>query len=261
MTPSTMIKKDLVIIVSAEIKGEVEICETDTLEDVRHKIDDEFEDDMMIPFEDDCFCFHVNDGIRISEKQECKKQAWNLTNIRLHSKSNSKFTKQGTKRKLESSNSSQEQSTAGTKRSKNENEDNHNVTPASASAPLACSSRKSPPVEESPNTSNAGHTTTKTNDSSTSAVAMDQGGETPCVGPPPGNPPRQQEDETEYPMEDEIDQAEQQSEGNDVHSDVDYYKRKVCIWSLYTIVRICRVDLVSRLSCSSFLTCVCVYVR
>jgi hypothetical protein len=48
-----------------------------------------------------------------------------------------------------------------TKRSKNENEneDNHNVTPSPASAPLACSSRKSPPVE-STNASNAGHTTT-----------------------------------------------------------------------------------------------------
>ena len=85
------------LIVTGDLKGEVEICETDTLKDVRALILEEF-DDEMLPFQD--FCFHVND-IRISEKQERKKQAWNLSTISLHSKS-----ELGTKRKLESPSSS-----------------------------------------------------------------------------------------------------------------------------------------------------------
>ena len=85
--------KDLVI-VWEDTKGEVAICETDTLQDVRALILKEFDDDML-PFGD--FFFHVND-IRISAKQECKKQAWNLSTISLHSK----HKRQGTKRKVES---------------------------------------------------------------------------------------------------------------------------------------------------------------
>jgi hypothetical protein len=69
MATTTTMTKELVI-VSGDIKGEVEVCQTDTLHDVRALILQEFNDDML-PFED--FCFHVND-IRISKKQECKKR-------------------------------------------------------------------------------------------------------------------------------------------------------------------------------------------
>ena len=84
------------VILWGEIKGEVEICETDTLQNVRALILEEFDNDML-PCQD--FCFHLND-IRVSEKQESKKKAWNISTISLHSKQE----RQGIKRKLESEN-------------------------------------------------------------------------------------------------------------------------------------------------------------
>jgi hypothetical protein len=127
------------------------------LYDVRALIVEEFDDDML-PFED--FCFHVN-GIRISEKQERKKQAWNISTISLHSKS-----KHGTKRKLEPPSSSCSLQNAG-KRGRSENE-NHDETPPPAST-LACASTESPAVESS-SASNTGPTT-QSNDSNASASA------------------------------------------------------------------------------------------
>jgi hypothetical protein len=129
-TPTTPTMTKELVIVSGDIRGEVEVCQTDTLHDVRALILEEFDDDML-PFED--FCFHVND-IRISEKQEGKKQAWTLSTISLHSK-----PKQGTKRKLKAFCSCQ-QNTG--KRGRSENEI-PNETPAPTLS-LACS--ESPPV-------------------------------------------------------------------------------------------------------------------
>ena len=101
------------VILWGEIKGEVEICETDTLQNVRALILEEFDNDML-PCQD--FCFHLND-IRVSEKQESKKKAWNISILSLHSKQE----RQGTKRKLESKN------------------ENQNETPAAAAAASAAS--------------------------------------------------------------------------------------------------------------------------
>ena len=95
------------VIVWGEIKGEVEICETDTLQDVRALILEEFDKDML-PCQD--FCFHLND-IRVSEKQERKKHAWNISTISLHSKQERQG---GTKRKLESENENQNETPAAT---------------------------------------------------------------------------------------------------------------------------------------------------
>jgi hypothetical protein len=131
-TTTATTPKELVI-VSGDIKGEVEITETDTLKDVRALILEEFDDDML-PCQD--FCFHVND-IRISEKQERKKLAWDLSpkRISLHSK-------QGIKRKLEAS-STHEQDTPKRGRSEHENHDEMSAPAAT----LACASIESPPNE------------------------------------------------------------------------------------------------------------------
>jgi hypothetical protein len=148
--------KELVI-VAGDIKGAVEICETDTLEDVRALILEEFDDDML-PFE--YFCFHVND-IRISEKQERKKQVWSLSTVSLHSKS-----KQGTKRKLESS-STHEQPQSTSKRGRSDDE-NRKETPASKLASV-CFSIEHHAVKAK-NASNASQAT-QANGSSTNNIS------------------------------------------------------------------------------------------
>jgi hypothetical protein len=62
------------IVMSGAIKGAVDISQTSTLKDVRASILQEFDDDML-PCED--FCFYVNE-IRISQKQEALKMAWDF---------------------------------------------------------------------------------------------------------------------------------------------------------------------------------------
>jgi len=69
--PSTL---EFIIQCAGDIKGAVDVKEADTLEDVRKKIEEELDDD-LIPVPG--FGFHVN-GIRISQKQERKKRAWDL---------------------------------------------------------------------------------------------------------------------------------------------------------------------------------------
>ena len=104
-TTTTLAMTKGLVVFWGEIKGEVDICETDTLQDVRALILEEFDKDML-PCQD--FCFHLND-IRVSEKQERKKQAWNISTISLHSK----LERQGgTKRKLESKNEKQNETPA-----------------------------------------------------------------------------------------------------------------------------------------------------
>jgi hypothetical protein len=181
-TTAPGITKELVIDVSGDIKGKVEICQTDTLKDVRALILEEFDDD-MIPFEH--FCFHVN-GVRISEKQECKNQAWDLSPklVSLHSKL-------GTRHKLESS-STQRQSASKHGRSDDEN---HNEMPAPA-ATLPCAFIEWPPVESS-NASDAGLTTQSNHSSaSTSAATKGRVGGPSFAGPLPVNHPPMQEDES-----------------------------------------------------------------
>ena len=67
--------KELIIICAGGIKGTVDVSETDTLADVRKRIEDELDDDLLIPN----FAFHV-DGVRISIKQEHRKYAWQILN-------------------------------------------------------------------------------------------------------------------------------------------------------------------------------------
>lgn len=77
--------KELVI-ESGGVPGFVEVAPTDTLSNVRSLIMDEFDDD-MIPDEGD-FYFCVN-GIRMSAKQEARKNAWDLQEnhrVSIHSK-------------------------------------------------------------------------------------------------------------------------------------------------------------------------------
>jgi hypothetical protein len=56
-------------------QGVVEVSETDTLRHVRSLILEEFDEDLL-PSPNGGFCFRVNGNIRISEKQEAKKLAW-----------------------------------------------------------------------------------------------------------------------------------------------------------------------------------------
>lgn len=65
--------KELVIICADGIKGVLDVQETDTLADVRKQIEDELDDDLIVPD----YGFHVGE-IRISVKQERKKRAWDV---------------------------------------------------------------------------------------------------------------------------------------------------------------------------------------
>jgi len=63
--------KELVLVCAGGIKGVLDVQEKDTLADVRIQIDEELDDDLIVPD----FAFHVDD-VRISQKQERKKLAW-----------------------------------------------------------------------------------------------------------------------------------------------------------------------------------------
>ena len=68
-----MTTKELVLLCAGGTKGVLEIKEKDTLADVRIQIDKELDDDLIVPD----FAYYV-DGVRISQKQECKKLAWQV---------------------------------------------------------------------------------------------------------------------------------------------------------------------------------------
>lgn len=68
-----MTTKDLILTCVGGIKGVVDVNENDTLADVRAMIYSELDEDLILPD----FAFHVDD-VRISEKQEKKKRAWEL---------------------------------------------------------------------------------------------------------------------------------------------------------------------------------------
>lgn len=59
------------LVCAGGIKGVLDVQEKDTLADVRIQIDEELDDDLIVPD----FAFHVN-NVRISQKQERKKSAW-----------------------------------------------------------------------------------------------------------------------------------------------------------------------------------------
>lgn len=65
--------KELILICAGGIKGVLDVQEHDTLASVRTLIDQELDDDLIIPD----FAFHVN-SVRISRKQESKKLAWSV---------------------------------------------------------------------------------------------------------------------------------------------------------------------------------------
>uniref|UniRef100_A0A7S1ZFA6 Uncharacterized protein n=1 Tax=Ditylum brightwellii TaxID=49249 RepID=A0A7S1ZFA6_9STRA len=75
--------KELVLVCAGGIKGALDVKEKDTLADVRCQIEEEFDDDLIVPD----FAFHV-DGIRISQKQEKKKLGWQIVGkvVSLHSR-------------------------------------------------------------------------------------------------------------------------------------------------------------------------------
>jgi len=68
-----MTTKELVLLCAGGTKGVLEVKEKDTLADVRIKIDKELDDDLIVPD----FAYYV-DGVRISQKQECKRFAWQV---------------------------------------------------------------------------------------------------------------------------------------------------------------------------------------
>jgi len=70
-----MTTKELILICAGGVKGYLDVGEKDTLEDVRCLIEEELDDDLIMPN----FAFHVDD-IRISNKQEKKKLAWQILN-------------------------------------------------------------------------------------------------------------------------------------------------------------------------------------
>ena len=71
---STITTKQLVITCADEIKGLLDVHQDDTLADVRNRIHEELDDDLIVT---PAFGFHLN-GIRVSEKQENKRKAWDL---------------------------------------------------------------------------------------------------------------------------------------------------------------------------------------
>mmetsp|Transcript_40010 Transcript_40010/g.60078 ORF Transcript_40010/g.60078 Transcript_40010/m.60078 type:complete len:419 (-) Transcript_40010:750-2006(-) len=70
-----MTTKELILICAGGVKGYVDVGEKDTLEDVRYQIKEELDDDLIIPN----FAFQIGD-IRVSQKQEKKKLAWQILN-------------------------------------------------------------------------------------------------------------------------------------------------------------------------------------
>jgi hypothetical protein len=164
------------IIVSGEIKGEVEICETDSLKDVQALILEEFDDDMLsCSSSDGAFCFHVND-IRIAHKQEECKMAWNLVSshdnnsnnnpiiVSLHSKQQQKWSNNdnnNNKRKLETTTTAMAMATtpscnsqqSSSKRERHSHDENQNHIDQTSTS---TTKSKSPQVVES--SSNASNT-------------------------------------------------------------------------------------------------------
>ena len=69
-----MTTKQLVITCADGIKGYLDVHQDDTLADLRTRIHEELDDDLVIV---PAFGFHLN-GIRVSEKQENKRKAWDL---------------------------------------------------------------------------------------------------------------------------------------------------------------------------------------
>ena len=67
--------KELIITCAGGVKGLLDVSENDTLADIQNQVDDELDhEDLILPN----FAFRINGDIRISEKQEKKKRAWDL---------------------------------------------------------------------------------------------------------------------------------------------------------------------------------------
>ena len=66
-------RKVLILICAGGVHGVVDVAETDTLANVRNYIENELDDDLLIPG----FAFHLN-NVRISRKQEHRKMAWQI---------------------------------------------------------------------------------------------------------------------------------------------------------------------------------------
>ena len=71
--PTPTPTKELVITCAGGIRGALEVTSTETLEDVRARILEELDSDLILPD----FGFHINE-VRVSQKQEKTKRAWDI---------------------------------------------------------------------------------------------------------------------------------------------------------------------------------------